>query len=132
MDREIKFRAFQKDMNMVIYPKKHYSPTYELWYLGEMYNPEENEFHIMRERDSKFVLMQYTWLKDKNWQEIYEGDVMQDGRFVDTDYGSFVLSKWKGEHATVQYFPDIIKYDMKLFKELEVVWNIYENPELLA
>ena len=45
--REIKFRAWDKEMEMMIYPKKHYAPKYEGGHIGELYNPEENEFHYI-------------------------------------------------------------------------------------
>ena len=94
------------------------------------------------------VLMQFTGLKDKNEKEIYEGDIV-DGfgnRFVIkwgvfrfrklNEYGdvslvdvpSFaftlegdiprypIVSNWRGEHD---------------LNGLEIVGNIYENPELL-
>lgn len=121
--REIKFRAWDADMGMMIFPKKHYAPKYASGHLSEFYNPEENEFHIAYDEDERFTLMQFTGLKDKNGKEIYEGDMLfnpaggsivsfHSGRFVVGDFG-VDLYRFAGENK-------------------EVIGNIYETPELLT
>jgi len=117
-------------MNMIIYPKKHYAPKYDEWHIAEMYNPEENEFHLVLDCDDNFILMQFTWLLDKNWKEIYEGD--------------FILckQKWQEKNWKVIFTEWWFWWDFWEWKSFlnecvkrfsgEVTWNIYENPELLT
>lgn len=67
---------------------------------------------------------QYTGLKDKNGVKIYEGDVIYD---VDSDLkGSIEYSE-----ADAQFFLNLGIGSAFLVGELEVIGNIYDNPELL-
>lgn len=90
---------------------------------------------------SALRLMQYTGLKDKNGKEIYEGDVV---RYDESEK----ISHWvAGETAVVVWVAPRFTFRMKPYDEfsgsnqnmpseddsefLEIIGNIYENPELL-
>ena len=90
------------------------------------------------------VLMQYTGLKDKNGKEIYEGDIVFGAFGGEEKSRQGVI-----EYATDDVFPDTgahewagatgfhikmrEKYYQGLFytESIEVIGNIYQNPELL-
>jgi len=82
---------------------------------------------------NRFILLQYTGLKDTNGQEIYEGDIIEHWRNND--------EKMK-EIFVVENLQDFLKFvgvreikygeDWNNGKEyVKVLGNIYENPELL-
>ena len=112
--REIKFRVF------------------EYWEMD--YNPEKrfnNNADINQELDEDRNFMQFTWLKDKNWKEIYEGDLvdlfpeytlMWTGYEIKYHWCSFKIDCW-----LTPYNSNIEEINHKI----EVIWNIYENPDLL-
>lgn len=86
---------------------------------------------------SDFVLMQSTGLRDKNGKEIYEGDIV---KFSDCDDDVYVTPVvWDKNYACfgVSFggkYPISFDYLEEFYtelKDIEVVGNIYENPELL-
>ena len=103
--REIKFRAWDKDL------KKLTEPFYVGSQISMICEPE----------------MQYTGLKDKNGKEIYEGDILRDDR-VD-EYNLYEI-KWNEYGTYADGLEDEIWEDVAN-DYLEVIGNIYENPELL-
>ena len=123
--REIKFRG-----------KKFYTSE---WVYGSLIQWPNEEADILeldsggslfKRKVNTLTVGQYTGMKDENEQEIYEGDIvnvswgkeeipmqvlMQDGEWVLNEYGD----------DTYQSL-----YDFRQ-KELEVIGNIHDNPELL-
>lgn len=82
-------------------------------------------------------VMQYTELKDKNGKEIYEGDILKGSTkgnpdevlaitYVKWDRGQFDLYT----DMTLDSWEDAL-YNYMQFFDVEVIGNIYENPELL-
>ena len=122
--REIKFRIWVKDRKeifevvLINYVSK--KVTYILERIGHLLNIRHDKFN-----DVEF--MQYTGLKDKNGKEIYEGDIFHIGskkilyvvEWIDCGLkGKQIKNKsWIG----LDYWKD----------DIEVIGNIYENPELM-
>lgn len=90
------------------------------------------------ERNSEDVnLMQSTGLFDKNGKEIFEGDIIATGPDIvcmkrHSTLGFYVEQKGKVEliadGAVLEEFEEDAK---EIADNLEIIGNIYENPELL-
>ncbi len=84
-----------------------------------------------------FELMQYTGLKDKNGKEIYEGDIIswkveEDNGYKRTQFTEvcevrFDNGNYKFGANETSWWHDLRGTE----KEVEVIGNIYENPDLL-
>lgn len=116
--REIKFRAWDKDLNKMDY-------KIEICIAGKAY--------LNSYLNSIDNLMQYTGLKDKNGKEIYEGDIVEGKppEFVnyvkgEVKYGGLAFS-FVGENL----FYTVTNQSVKQLNEIEIIGNIYQNPELL-
>lgn len=144
--RQIKFRAWDKEANIMVYSDHRTRKLYDVYYGFEMNGEGELECWWEGEFTESYVLdrgildnlMQYTGLKDKNGTEIYEGDIVNfqrtfkcpmDGKTmrninvnkeITFDSGKFGYLLNKG----------ITAIDSKVLN-MEVIGNIYENPELL-
>ncbi len=131
--RKIKFRAWDKSAEIMIGDAQVSSfaiasDTGDIsaipMYFGCSEEPED------------FVIMQYTGLKDKNGKEIYEGDILSyknwdspDKKFI-VKYG---LSDVEGFYQTLGFYKenDLEENDWQHLDKIEVIGNIYKNPELL-
>ncbi len=150
MSREIKFRAWSEKYNVMFRVGGFSNMNYP---LDDEYNyvtiagPSPEGMLDATPRMTTIDLMQYTGLKDKNGVEIYEGDVV---RKVPEEWPS----KLDEDPRTLeQYLHDmsrvsVVEYQRDRFclvrdeqykdrisggqhGSIEVIGNIYENPELL-
>lgn len=134
MTRPIKFRAWDSDKSKMVdvyaidwAGKDDRRPTSINYPQGKLYDAPEDFGGAIK-------LMQFTGLTDKNGKEIYEGDIVKKDydkanyqvAWTDDCYGSklgFDLLDVNGDCHEYYYggfYP----------KEVEVIGNIYENPEL--
>ena len=124
--REIKFKAWDKNLKRWT----NYSIADD---LPRFYDKHTGCWKTDKEGE-RFVLSQYTGLKDKNNREIYEGDVIKAISFA-----RWVgVAKYSDENQAF-IFDDLDKkyrgkstVFMNQFDDgFEILGNIYENPELL-
>jgi hypothetical protein len=138
--REIKFRAWIKDIQKMIYFDDFgYRDEYNELAWGMRDNspiPDREEgYPIYNDRLSKagastekenFVLQQFTGFRDKAGTEIYEGDIIRHSQGVDEV--RWRLDGWHVGNWTPGYLSEFAQpeYDDDEFPV--IVGNIYETP----
>lgn len=148
--REIKFRAWDKHHKVFVDQRK-----FCIRLDGEIV-VLDNSGHWSTQNPADFHIVQFTGLKDKNGKEIYEGNIVscpsgtirqigdkeynEDGSFktwyasnppniytvYNLGYAFFLGRKEDHRHAGI-----INHQTHKMWFDLEVIGNIYENPELM-
>jgi uncharacterized phage protein (TIGR01671 family) len=116
---ELLFRVWDKDKKRMSKILTIYSPIVQ-WSDGDIDMP--TDFGLSK--SDRFVFMQYTATKDKYDKKIFDGDII---KFFDNDEAVITWSS----HGFYAMTDDC---DLQLFyglKDIEVVGNIYENPNLL-
>lgn len=128
MNREIKFRVWDIELHM---------------WISNIGMGKDNT--LCKGTEKRFAVMQYIGLKDKNGNEIYEGDILCNDEYqtwewrgvVKFSHGVFgaewlsnvksqsMVGSWGQKHNLRKLDDDIIERQI-------VIGNIYENPELLT
>lgn len=114
--REIKFRAWDSTRNL----------------MGRVIDVGDRLDREIWQGDD-ITLMQFTGLKDKNGKEIYEGDVVRGNPLgannIETGIVQWMNDGWFVSDETERDNEKRLHYDF--FGSVEIIGNIYENPELL-
>ena len=114
--REIKFRAW--DWGKMVQPD----------YIDSSWDACMSYLYEDAPCEEDYPVMQYIGLKDKNWKEIYEGDIVDFWGALHKivfNRGCFYMED-STESDAVSWILDIKYHEMS-----EVKGNIYENPNLL-
>ena len=85
---------------------------------------QPREYYMGLVHGENGILMQFTGLKDKNGKEIYEGDIVKD------EFGVDVVHFYEGEFKKKSGESCGCSIGRLGTKDMEVIGNIYENPEL--
>ena len=140
--RAIKFRIWDKENKKMIYPKytsaisdkqaeRQCIKLFPDSSCG-VFNEDKEDFIVIIQPYEDF-LMQFTGLKDKNGKEIYEGDILstveRDVNFV-VGFGENGDDKSFGFNLKSFRLNQVYGFDTSV-KDMEVIGNIHENPELL-
>lgn len=128
--RTIKFRAWNPDSK-----KMTYIPNYEGSYLhlgGNHGFIKDLDWYVSNGQSScaysdRSTLMQFTGLLDKNGKEIYEGDIVkspecdnqQEVKYCDIQESDDMTAPGIGFQFNTNP------------QDMEIIGNIYENPELI-
>ena len=116
--RKIAFRAWDKILKIMW---EVVNLNYHWWYVEMNYQRWGSSWAF-----DDYELMQYTGLKDKNGKEIYEGDIVKYKEYIEkVEYIDYWFFPFAEEYHELSFF--YAKHS-SLF---EVIWNIYETPELL-
>jgi uncharacterized phage protein (TIGR01671 family) len=131
--REIKFRAWDKTKQVMIDSsvddRSEYDEAYGDTRAINLAGIEEMA------KTTRYEIMQYTGLHDKNGKEIYEGDIVHirgqdEPHFVVAyDFNAFKLSLPHMSRDKSSLFFSTIKKD---WYTMEIIGSIYETPNLLT
>lgn len=126
-----KFRVWDKEADtMHDVTSIWFDRNNEQYKLGHVSFPSQETVDTIFDN---FELMQSTGLKDKNGVEIFEGDIVL---FTIEDGFDYVYGKPGRINLSLQWGAGVRassggNYPLRKCREVRIIGNIYENPELL-
>lgn len=129
MAREIEFRGLIDGTFMC--------RKLEGWAHGYYYYDCENDQHFIKPQGLKVeflihpeTLGQYTGVKDKNGVKIFEGDIIKPENY--SMYGGIYFVGYDNGNAVFVFKKHLVTPNLLLrAKNIEVIGNIHQNPEIL-
>ena len=132
MNREIKFRGKRIDTGEWVYGDLIenqgryyiYNATSDTTRVNE-----DNSILVLGEEVDIDTVGQYTGLKDRNGQDVYEGDLLR------TSEGNIMIAEWVGSGIVTRCltptYDGMMNTNRHAFPVSEKIGNIHDNPELL-
>lgn len=138
LSRDIKFRAFDKQDKIMRKPL-----TLDEIVRADREFESEDEENSLPHSDYIFhahkdtIWMQYIWMKDKLWEEIYEWDILLEHNYKNEPVKVVCIYKrWVFGYIYYKIFNSkdrdlIIPIEFGSLDHYQVIGNVYQNPELL-
>lgn len=134
MNRQLKFRVWDKLAERMIYPHNDNQQHFIIDLNGRFHNLQNGS------GGDDYVIQQYTGLNDNNDDPIYEGDILKNHYDVgnniigqvlyEADHGGYIF-QWKRIRKRKGRGQDYKNLNCDVAFESVIVGNIFETPELL-
>ena len=118
--REIKFRAFDADLNTMLF-----ADIYEMQDIQGEWTKWDLPIDSPSNSGVPFDIMQFTGLQDKNGVDIYEGDILKENYLN-------LIGKVFYHQSYCQFKFNCGITNSVINSDVEVIGNIHENPELIG
>lgn len=127
-----KFRAYSTEENKMYYPHSDKNVDWTIDNETGFIAPSVNLGDGMWGMIDKYKLMQSTGLKDINGVEIFEGDLVEHEDNINGHWETFEACEVVYDKDCAQFcFKDDAGNFLTDYRNLNVIGNIYENPDLL-
>jgi uncharacterized phage protein (TIGR01671 family) len=129
--REIKFCAWHTELKKMFTAEEMGEDQLTLSVDGKGFvNVSSLSTKLSHFAGDRIVPLQFTGLKDKNGKEIYEGYIVKlYDPYTKSQLETNII--WDSENCRFAMKNTFIDFDFLINDELEIIGNIYENPELL-
>ena len=129
--REIKFRGFSETLNKWVIGVPYFSEGN--WWILVDENTKSEDIGTGSYFVDKNSIGQHTGLFDKQGVEIYEGNIV---KFIPSGEYGLVTTFGKSQNLGIEWENSKTAFFTPMFylgceSELEIIGNIYEDPELL-
>lgn len=117
MSRKIEFRV--RTWDIMFYQGDQYLASFlrrSIWLITWWHQHESR-----LDNNISYYLMQYTWLKDKNWKKIFDKDILLDYNW---ERHLLIWEEHSSPFSCIEYY--------NYWEDFEIIWNEYENYDLIC